>query len=199
VNISEVKDPPGADAGPDQKVGNSDLVTLDGSRSGDLEGAPVSFAWTQIAGSPVMLSDPSSPQPTFIAPDAGAEGESLVFELTVTDADGLRSRDRCVVNVTWENHPPKADAGVNRKVQPGTLVTLDGSKSADDEDGIASYQWRQTAGKPVNLSDPRAISPTFTVPGTASEGEGFVFELTVIDAGGLQDKARVKVTVEGSP
>ncbi|MFO7556314.1 MAG: hypothetical protein R6W88_14010 [Desulfobacterales bacterium] len=45
--------------------------------------------WTQAGGTGVTLSDPTSFQPTFKAPDVGPEGAVLTFDLTVTDTGGL--------------------------------------------------------------------------------------------------------------
>jgi hypothetical protein len=76
------------------------------------------------------------------------------------------------------------------------MEKLDGSCSADDDDGIVSYHWVQTAGKPVKLSDPGAIITTFRVPLTTAAGETFTFKLIITDAGGLQDTAKVMISVK---
>ncbi|NIQ39535.1 MAG: peptidase C1A papain, partial [Proteobacteria bacterium] len=115
-------------------------------------------------GTPVTLSDPNSSQPTFTAPDVGLDGTSLTFQLTVVDTGGLQATDTCIVNVSWVNVPPTADAGPDQAVTQGTTVTLNGSNSSDPDDGIASYFWEQTAGTPVTLSDPNSSQPTFTAP-----------------------------------
>ncbi|SPF40756.1 hypothetical protein SBDP1_310034 [Syntrophobacter sp. SbD1] len=39
--------------------------------------------------------------------------------------------------------------------------------------------------------DPAAIKPVFVAPGIDAGAEDLVFELTVTDSGGLQDKAKV--------
>jgi hypothetical protein len=108
VNVSNFNQEPLADAGPDQSVNEGDTVTLDGSNSVDPDGSVVSYSWSQLAGPSVTLSDPSSAQATFIAPDVGPSGESLTFLLTVTDDGGLQSTDFCVVNVSWVDDTPPA-------------------------------------------------------------------------------------------
>ena len=50
-----------------------------------------SFSWRQLAGPEVALSDAAAQETTFTAP---MTKESLVFELTATDGDGRRYRDR---------------------------------------------------------------------------------------------------------
>ena len=93
--------PPTADAGADQTVDEGDTVTLDGSNSTDPDDGIASYQWSQTtAGQSVTLSDTTAVMPTFTAPDVGASGEALTFQLTVTDHGGLASADTCVVNVT---------------------------------------------------------------------------------------------------
>jgi hypothetical protein len=187
VNVTSDNEPPTADAGPDQTVGEGAPVTLDGSNSSDPDDGIASYLWEQTSGITVTLSDPTAVQPTFIAPDVGPDGASLTFQLTVTDNGGLQDTDTCIVNVTWDNEPPTADAGPDQAVNEGDIVILNGSNSSDPDDGIASYQWTQTAGTSITLSDSTVAQPTFTAPYVAAGGETLVFDLTVTDNGGLQD------------
>jgi hypothetical protein len=100
ANFREVNDPPVANAGEDQTVDEGSTVILDGSASYDPEGPIASYLWTQTGGTSVTLSDTSAIQPTFTVPDVDEDGESLSFQLTVTDNGGLQSTDTCIVNVT---------------------------------------------------------------------------------------------------
>jgi hypothetical protein len=195
VNVSNVNQPPTADAGPDQTVGEGTSVTLDGSNSSDPDGAIVAYDWTQISGVTVVLFNSSSDQPYFTAPDVGPSGESLTFQLTVTDDGGLQATSTCIVNVSWVNLPPEADAGVDLTVSEDTQVTLDGSGSSDPDDGIDTYLWTQTAGPSVTLSDPAAEAPWFTAPTVGASGAALTFRLTVTDMGGLSDTDTVIVNV----
>jgi len=198
--------PPTADAGPDKTVYEGVTVRLDGSNSSDPDpggDSIASYQWTQTAGTSVTLDDPTIAQPTFTAPDVGVGGESLTFKLTVTDTFDLQDDDTCIVNVTFDNQPPTADAGIDQTVDEGVTLTLDGSNSSDPDtgDGIASYLWTQVAGTPVILSDATAAQPTFTSPEVGPDGEAFTFQLTVVDNGGLQasDTCIVNVTWENNP
>ena len=192
---------PVADAGLDQTLNEGLMVTLDASNSSDPNDGIASYQWTQTTGTSVTLSDATAIQPTFTAPDIGPGGDALTFKLTVTDNAGLQSTDTCVVNVTWVNLAPTAEAGTDQTVDERTAVTLDGSNSSDPDDGIASYQWTQTAGTSVTLSDATAIQPTFTAPDLESGGEALTFKLTVTDNAGLQsqDTCVVNVTGNASP
>jgi hypothetical protein len=100
---------PVADAGPDQMVDEGTLVQLAGSGSDPDGGDMVSLAWSQLSGPAVVLSNPSSPSPTFDAPSVGAGGEDVTLELTVTDDDPvnpLSDSDEVVVSVRDVNDPP---------------------------------------------------------------------------------------------
>jgi len=196
VNVVRDSPPPTADAGPAQTVPGARIVRLDGSRSAAPDGGMLSYAWKQISGAQVDLGSPASAQPTFVAPDAQVSGESLVFELTVTDRAGLRSRDTCLVSVISQNQPPVADAGSNQTVRPGTGVVLDGTGSSGEDGAVVSYNWKQLAGTPVTLSDPTEVTPTFTAPVTAGGAEELVFELFVTDAAGLLGSAKTTVFVK---
>jgi hypothetical protein len=199
VNVTHDNAPPTADAGTDQTVNPAEVVQLDGSGSSDGDDGIVAYAWQQLSGAPVAIFDPSAMQPTFVAPEVEVGGETLVFELTVTDQGGLKSRDTCMVRVSSINEPPTAQAGRDQIVRPGATVTPDGSGSMDEDDDIASWRWTQIAGRPVTLSDPTAVKPTFTAPSIKTETEKLVFQLQVTDAGGLQDKDRVTIAVDRGP
>jgi hypothetical protein len=178
---------PTANAGPDQTTDEGQLVTLNGSNSTDPDDGIASYHWVQTGGSPVTLSGPNGQQTTFTSPNVGTEGATLTFELTVVDHGGLESTDTCVVNVTWQNEPPQADAGSDQTVTEGVDVTLDGSSSLDIDDGIAAYSWIQTSGPTVTLLNSASSQPIFTAPDVGPEGASLTFNLTVTDSGGLQD------------
>ena len=191
--------PPIADAGLDQTVDEGDSVTLDGSDSTDdvaLPGSP--YDWEQIWGPTVTLSGSEQNPKTFTAPNVDSDTE-LEFRLTITDSDGMKSADNIVVTVIWENDKPIADAGPHQMggsnpVAEGTRVTLDGSGSSDPDDGISSYQWLQTGGPAVDLTDTTIEKPIFITPDVSSDTL-LVFELTVTDNGGLEDKDIVVIEV----
>jgi len=195
VNITNGNLPPTADAGADQTADEGVSVALDGSNSTDPDDGIASYLWVQIAGNTVVLSNTTAVQPTFTAPNVGPSGESLTFELTVTDSGGLRSTDTCIVTVSWVNLPPTANAGPDQTVDESVTVTLDGSNSTDPDDGIGSHQWKQLGGSQVTLSDPSAAISTFTAPDVGMSGDSLTFQLTVTDTGGLKSTATSIVNV----
>ncbi len=99
--------PPSAVPGPDQEVVQGNLVVLDGSWSSDPDGDIVSYRWTQTSGPSVELIDSMTDTAIFIAPQVGQTGENLVFNLTVTDNQGLTDDSSVTVRVTQvEESPP---------------------------------------------------------------------------------------------
>ena len=74
-------------SGPDLIVNSGSFVTLDGSASYGQNG-PITFAWTQTAGPPVMLSGANTINAAFTAPTVSTD-TTMLFKLTVTDQNGL--------------------------------------------------------------------------------------------------------------
>ncbi|MBN1974688.1 MAG: right-handed parallel beta-helix repeat-containing protein [Sedimentisphaerales bacterium] len=75
-------------------------------------------------------------------------------------------------------YEPAAHAGVDQQYKKTELVTLDGTGSVDrDPNDVLTYQWTQTGGPSVVLSDSTAAKPTFM---PAAEGM-YLFQLVVSD------------------
>ena len=187
--------PPLANAGPDQNVNEEVIVILSGANSTDPEGGTLAYAWFQVSGTPVILSNPAVARTTFMPPNVGPNGETLGFQLTVTDSGGLQARDSCIVNVVSVNQPPAANAGPDQNVNQGENVTLDATGSTAPDGFAPNYEWSQTSGTPVALSSPYVAQPTFLVPGVGAAGESLMFQLTVTDSGGLQARDSCIVNV----
>jgi K319-like protein len=116
--------------------------------SSDLDG-PKELTVTGFGG----LTDGSGTFEEVDAPPAAVE---------VTSAHGgSHTRHVLVDGPAGPADPLTADAGPDRAVVTGDLVTLDASASTGPATGFA---WAQTAGTPVTLSDPAAARTTFTAP-----------------------------------
>ncbi len=87
--------------------------------------------------------------------------------------------------------------GPNQNIGPGTEVNLDGSGSSDPRNQTLTYQWTQTAGPEVTLSDPRAENPTFNAPDTLLP-QRLVFELVVTNEDGLVSQPDTVVITVGT-
>jgi chitinase len=102
----EQKSPPVVNASPEQTVNEGDLVTLAGTDSFDSDGKIISYAWgieDSDDNSPVIvLEGKNTPVATFTAPKVvdNVDSNSYLFELTVTDNDGLKGSNTFKVVVT---------------------------------------------------------------------------------------------------
>jgi hypothetical protein len=158
-----VNSPPVAEAGPDQTPFVGDTVTLDGSASSDVDGDPLTFAWSFVSvpfGSTATLSDPTAVNPTF---DVDLFG-TYVVQLIVND--GTVDSAPASVTINTLNSPPVADAGPDQTPFVTDTVTLDGSASSDVDGDPLTYFWSITSqplGSTTTLSDSTAVNPTFYV------------------------------------
>jgi hypothetical protein len=117
--LAEGNQTPTADAGADQTVNSGSLINLNGSASSDPDEDPITFSWTQTAGSTVALSNAGSPTPTFTTPQVTSD-TVLTFELVVADDQGNSDSDS--VNVTVLNSADGPDlAGEFTAVQSDPL------------------------------------------------------------------------------
>ena len=94
------------------------------------------------------------------------------------------------------NVAPIANAGSDRVVDFGALVTLDGSESNDPDGSIVSYAWTQVSGTLVTLSATDQDVVSFTSADVVSE---FSFELVVTDDQDAVGKDTVTIYVNPSP
>ncbi|WP_103258710.1 PKD domain-containing protein [Tabrizicola aquatica] len=201
----EPNTPPVADAGSDQQVLSEEQVFLDGSNSSDQDvNQPLSYAWQQLSGPTVTLDDQGTATPQFTAPalDVGQPPVQLVFELVVDDGEDSSAPDTVVVTVLPpDNTAPVAVAGADRTVDGGVAVSLDGSASSDaDAASVLTYQWLQTSGLAVPLTNASSAIASFTSPvlPVGSPDEVLVFQLSVSD-GIATVTDSVSITVEPSP
>lgn len=135
INISVIYNtPPSANAGTDQSVSEGDAVNLDGSASSDPDGDGITFSWTQTAGTAVTLSDATASQPTFTAPDVTPSGETLTFQLEVSDGS-LSSTDTVDILVNNINQAPVCN-NVNIFTNEDTQGSTETNCTDADGDGL---------------------------------------------------------------
>jgi len=99
------------------------------------------------------------------------------------------------------SHPepkaPKAVAGVDQTVAPGSEVVLDASNSFDPDQDIASYSWKKVDGPELTfLKNTDSVRARFTASEFTSDDVGsYAFELTVEDSNGNSDTDTCLVNV----
>src|SRR4030095_13627284 len=120
VRINNVNHVPLADAGVDQTAPEGAFITLHAADSADLDGDALTFAWQQIEGPLVELINALTANPSFVAPDVGANGAELAFQVTVDDGYGGVSSDEVRINVQYVNRAPVANAGNDQTPNEGS-------------------------------------------------------------------------------
>ena len=134
---------PVADARASAAAVTGEVVSLDGSRSYDPLGRPLTYSWTLSsapANSALSLVDSSEAAVASMTPDvAGQYVVSLVVD------NGLISSvpDTAYVEVSSADpQAPHADAGRDRPhVEDCTAVEMDGAGSYDPDGGMLDYEW----------------------------------------------------------
>ncbi len=193
VKVLPFDGPPTADAGPDQIVPQNIFVNLVGSGT-DPEDTKLKFQWSQKSGSEVILYQRSLEEVYLVSPFIESDSEELVFELKVTDSDGNFDTDEATVTVTKQNHPPKANAGPDRRIVSDSEVTVTGIGVDPDGDEI-TYSWKQISGDGVIFNGSSA-SISFTAPHVSSgDTKRVILQLTVTDTLEQSDSDRLTLII----
>jgi trimeric autotransporter adhesin len=190
MTVSTINSPPVANAGANQTVKVGTTVVLNGSGSSDIDGNPLSYAWTLQAvpsGSAAALSGAKTVSPTFVVDKPG------VYQIQLIVNDGTVDSNAAMVTVTTENSAPVANPGANQSVNVNALVQLDGSASTDVDGDALTYSWSlisRPAGSSAALSSATAVKPAFTadVAGT------YTAQLVVSDGKLNSNPATVTIT-----
>lgn len=163
----------------------TDQTGVNGNISADpLFGDPANGDFRLSATSPAIDAAIDQPSVTtdFLSNARPADG----------DGDTVAAPDLGV----FEAYLPIALAGVDATVDGNTTVALDASASSDLDGVIASYDWVQTVGPAVTLTNAQSAMPTFVAPGVAAN---LTFQVTVTDDLGFTDAAEVAITVNQPP
>ena len=132
----------------------------------------------------------------FENPDDADHDGTYVIEVTVADELHIVNTQVFII-LTNVNEAPTANAGLDQtNISGGATVTLDGTASSDQDAGDTfTYEWTQTGGPNVTLSNAAVPSPTFAAPTGLTQNATLELTLKVTDAGGFTDEDTVSVTV----
>jgi hypothetical protein len=203
---------PFANAGSPQTVASGVTVNLDGSQSSDPNqmGFVLHYTWLQTGGPTVALLDNGFMKPYFTAPTvaAGASPAVLTFSLVVDN--GFASSLVSTVNVTVLGQTtPLVNAGspqlISSPSTPGATVAVTLNGSAVDPNGASaqplSYQWTQTGGPAVTLTNANTAAASFLAPSMIPgvPAVTLTFQLTVTDKLKLSGSATTTVVLQPIP
>ncbi|XP_055720527.1 kunitz-type protease inhibitor 1-like isoform X2 [Salvelinus fontinalis] len=91
-----------------------------------------------------------------------------------------------------EDHPPVANGGPDRVVQPHESLTLNGIESKDDHE-IVTYQWHLVSGNSSAVIEKTKFDDQVIVSKLTSGV--YKFQLTVTDSSGKSDQTQITVLV----
>ncbi len=150
-----VNTPPTVSAGSNQTITLPvNTATLTGTAAGT-GGATISLvSWTETSGPNTAGFTAASSLSTGVN---GLISGVYIFQLSVTDNNGLSNVSTVTVTVKLANTPPVVNAGANQAITlPVNSVNLTGAATATNGASLVSTAWTETAG-----------------PNTASFGFGF--------------------------
>jgi hypothetical protein len=143
-------------------------ITLDGSRSTDIDNDSLTYNWSLIEspeGSVATLTD-TDLMSSSLTPDIAGN-----YQVSLTVSDSELTSDADIVNISTNNRAPVADAGEDFFILVGEEIILDGSNSYDLDGDILIYLWASCT--------PNMYNPDCTSNNDVS-GWGMVFDAGVI-------------------
>ena len=214
ITLSNVNEPPKADAGDDLAVEQGIIVTLGGTGTDPDAGDTLGYTWTRNSGPAVTLSTTTAASVTFTAPTGLSGDATLSFTLRVADAAGLYHEDRVEVTVQGPSAPPAATISADAATVPegsaavftlrldraatGTLsvdVTISES-GATLADSAATTSALFAAGDDISTlslstTGDDTVEDDSTVAVTLSAGDGYTLGATI--------SAEVRVADDDTP
>lgn len=207
VTVADTDPPPSGE--PDLRAEEGRTAIL---RAREIDAGVASVRWEQISGPSAPLSDPSSFEPTFVAPAVGSSGDRLVFQATAFPAAGEPIRREVVVDVAdngISGFPDDAltyrsgtGVAMGIRVDGGRLVRLDGADPAaiDDRRGRPlAFPFGLTAFE-IRVAGPgRRAEIAFHLPAPADPGDRWFKHDPAVgwyEFGGDFSEDRRRVTIE---
>ncbi|QSQ16426.1 myxosortase-dependent M36 family metallopeptidase [Myxococcus landrumensis] len=196
ITVRQVDRAPVADAGENRTVGSRTTVTLAGHAE-DADGEAITYAWTQLEGTPVTLTGANTATPSFKAPDVTGASAVLRFSLVVTAGGKASAASLVTITVTRANRVPVVDAISTYTVHEGGGVKM--IATAEDADGDEiKYRWTQVAGPSVTIQGADTAEAYIVAP-NVSEKTVLLFRVRASDDLASSDAAEVAVTVVDMP
>lgn len=192
ITVRIINRAPTANAGADFSHPIRSTATLSAAGSTDLDGDPLSFAWSfaaRPAGSTALINNATTANPSFTPDRPG----TYVLQLIVNDGFANSAPD--TVTITATNAPPIASISAPSSAPAGATVALSAANSSDPEGAPLSYQWSlaaRPAGSTAAISNPAQLNTGFTPDRRGS----YTVQLVVND--GFVNSAPVSAVVQAT-
>ena len=195
ITVKAAPLPPVANAGTAQTIVlPQHSITLDGSKSTSPSDSIINYEWNKISG---PADGTIVAMNNAITTVNGLSAGVYIFELKVTDSNGLSAIATITVTVENQPIPPVADAGNDIEIMlPVNSVMLDGSASTASSGSISSYKWNKVSGPSGGIIV--NTSAASTVVNNLAEGI-YEFELEIKDDSGQVSTDKVSVKVKAAP
>lgn len=176
---------PTVSAGNDITINAGQKLSLTASGA-DANSDSLTYTWTFGEGPSISLPAMTTQALSLTPQNAG----SYKFSVKCYDGVNYSASDEVTVTVNAVNSAPTANAGIDRTVQLGSVVTMDGSDSSDPNNNTLTYKWSQLSGPQISsCSNLYTASPSFTANYTGA----YVIQLIVND--GTVDSTADTVTI----
>jgi hypothetical protein len=161
------------------------------------------FTWRQLSGPLVDASFPLTGQAqTLTAPNIKADSV-MVFSVEYRAADNSAATDTVSVNLTSKNQAPiatitqTAPETLPAKFGDTIILSAESSSDPDNNGTIVSYQWQQTAGSDLGVSQLSASKLSFVHP-QLEQNQQVTFSLTVTDDEGAAASTEFSITLQAA-
>ncbi|MBP9016816.1 MAG: carbohydrate-binding protein [Paludibacteraceae bacterium] len=153
-----------------------------------------SYEWKQIDSNPIInISNPFSATTTV----SGLNTRTYVFELKVTDSNGLSGTDQVAVLVKPENFAPVSKPGNNFTIKSDQQpIKLDGSNSVDPDGKIVKFLWEQMDSNNRLIIEQASLENPVAFVSGFQANKLYVIQLTVTDDLGATSAANISILVE---
>lgn len=165
-----------ADAGATQRVNAGQIVTLNagGSYAVGNTNAQLYYAWTQVSGSPVSISNANAASASFSAPTISTSAtmrfKVVVSNQPITTGYVPKSTETAYVDVIVGGvAEPRIFLPPVQEVLTNASVSIYASVLDNPENKPVYYRWTQISGSPVTLQTPNLNGVSFFAPATTGE------------------------------
>lgn len=169
-------------AGATQTAAPGATVSLDASASTAPGGAKLNYAWQQIEGPTVSLSDAAAVRPTFIAPTVTTTTR-LTFQLVASTSSPANPATAAPSEKTTQVVYVSAAQPLTLAITGATVVksniSVVLSVVATPANGPLYYGWTQVSGPTVTLGGANTASTSFISPAVSGSSVDMLFAVKV--------------------